>query len=142
MTNRPTRAGRWLHAHLGRRGECLVFFGSLDLVYAWSMFTADSRLIQSNATFHWVSGIAPMSAWAVLWTVVGAICLYHAFQQYDRFGFIAAVGIKVVWGLISLGGCATDNVSVGSVGIWLGLAGLVWRISGWREPEPGSDDET
>ena len=139
MTGRPTRAGRWVHAHLGRRGECLVFFGSLDLVYAWSMFTASPA--NTNATLQWVGQIAPLTAWGVLWSTVGLICLYHAFQRHDRFGFIAAVGIKMVWGLISLGGAIVENVSVGSVGIWLGLAGLVWRISGWREPEPGSEDE-
>jgi hypothetical protein len=132
------KRGKWsrvTHRRLGRRGECLMFFGVLDLVYAWSMFFATPTVLMGNSTYRWVGSIAPLQAWAMLWALVGLICIYHAFQQFDRFGFIAAIGIKVVWGVLSLGGWLVDDVSLGAVGIWLGLAGLVWRISGWRECE-------
>lgn len=130
---------RRVHYRLGRRGESLLFFGGLDLVYAWSLLTAPPG---ANPTYDFFATVAPRDAWAVLWCVVGVICIYHALQRYDRFGFVAAIGIKVLWGLISAVGCVTAGVSVGSVGIWLGLAGLVWRISGWAEPPAELEDES
>lgn len=133
--------GRSAHSHLGRRGECLLFFGALDLVYAWSMFFASPSARASNTTYVWVAAIAPLQAWAMLWALVGVICLYHAFQRYDRFGFIAAIGIKMIWGVVTLGGWLLEDVTLGSVGIWFGLAGLVWRISGWRECDDDREDE-
>jgi hypothetical protein len=142
---------RWaaLRQRIGRRGDCLLFFGSLDLVYAWGMFTATAEAKGRNGTFLWVEEIIPLDVWAAVWMTVGVICVVEAFQRFDRVGFIAAIGIKVVWGAILFGGWAADvfgwidysTVTVGSVGIWLGLAGLVWRISGWAEPEvPDSGD--
>lgn len=128
------------HRQVGRRGASLLFFGTLDLVYAWAMYTNDPAAAVTNSTYRWIDTIAPLDVWAVVWAVVGLVCLYHAFHHYDRFGFIAAIGIKVVWGLLCLAGVAYGEVSVGSVGIWLGLAGLVWIISGWREPIDYGDD--
>jgi hypothetical protein len=63
------------------------------------------------------------------------VCLFHALHWYDRYGFIAAIGIKVVWAILSFAGWLMADVTLGSVAIWLGLAGLVWIISGWPEPD-------
>lgn len=127
-----------VHERLGHRGECLLFFGGLDLVYAWSMLTSDPNM---NATYRWFNSIGPgLDAWAALWAFVGVTCIYHAFHRYDRFGFAAAIGIKMIWGLFSAIG-TTAGITFGSVGIWLGLAGLVWRISGWAETMAERTDE-
>lgn len=140
---RASKSPRWQQFRhvVGRRGDCLLFFGGLDLVYAWAMWTARPLAIETNSTYQWVSALAPLRSWAVLWACVGVICIWHAFRHYDRFGFVAAIGIKMAWGLTCLIGWSLDDVSLGSVAIWLGLAGLVWRISGWAEPDPFREDE-
>jgi hypothetical protein len=86
--------------------------------------------------YRWVNEVWSLSAWAALWASVGAVCVYHALHHYDRFGFVAAIGIKVIWGFLALAGWVTEGVTLGSVGIWFGLAGLVWVISGWPDPAP------
>jgi hypothetical protein len=138
---RTLRGYRWLRHHLGRRGDCLLVFGGLDLVYGWSLYVADASVIDGNATYRWFATIMPLSAWAMMWWLVGLTCFWHAFRRYDRYGYVAAIGIKMIWGTIAWIGALQDGVSVGAVAVWLGLAGLVWRISGWRESDLGDDDE-
>jgi hypothetical protein len=134
------RIWQTLRRRIGHRGAALLFFGTLDLVYAWSMVSASDTLIQANPTLRWFSQVIGLEFWSSAWMVVGIICLYHAFQRYDRFGFVAAIGIKMTWGLGSLAGCIIEDVSLGSVAVWLGLAGLVWIISGWPEPPEAGED--
>ncbi len=123
-----------LRGRIGRRGAALLFFAMLDVLYAGSMATAQDSGLPLNATYSWFGEVLPLTAWALLWLSVGLICAYHAFRHYDRFGFVAAIGIKVVWAILSFTGWLVDDVTLGSVAIWLGLAGLVWVISGWAEP--------
>ena len=133
------RAFRWARRHLGRRGASLLYFAGLDVLYGWAVFNAASGIGQT-ATFEWFATIAPLQAWAGVWWAVAAICLYHAFQHHDRFGFIAAIGIKLLWGGGCVVGWLSADVPVSSVGIWLGLAGLVWIISGWPDPDDNGED--
>lgn len=130
-----------LRRRVGRRGSALLFFGVLDLVYAWGLAWPDP---QSRATpsLMFVNTVLPLAAWAVLWGFVGLACVYHAFHRYDAFGFRCAIGIKMIWGGVSFIGWALAGVPRGYVtaAIWYGLAGLVWIIAGWREPEPHGDD--
>lgn len=119
-----------------------MILGFVDFFYAWAMVTANPPAINGNATFHWFNTIAPIRAWSCLWIAVGLVCVVYSFRRYDRLGWMAAVGVKMLWGLLSLSGYYAENVSIGSVGIWLGLALIVWRLSGWREPEPEREDES
>ena len=120
---------------LGKRGRCLLAFGLFDLGYAWVMFATTPAGQRNSSVFRWFSSLAPMSAWGVLWAAVGAICIYHAFHHYDRFGYIAAIGIKVLWGLLSGAGWVLEAVPPLYVVSWPMVAYVVWTISGWREPD-------
>lgn len=125
---------------IGYRGDSLIFFGTLDLVYAWSLYSASRSPQPLTVLNAWMATILPLPAWAMAWAVVGLVCLYHAFRHYDRFGFVAAISVKMLWGLLALWGTLMADVSPGAPAIWLGLAGLVWRISGWPEPEIQDED--
>jgi len=123
-----------------RLSDISDILGGLVLIYAASMIDASSDYVQHNPTYKWFGSIVSLSFWGALWAIVGLICVHHAFQHNDRFGFTAAIGIKVVWGLGSFAGWLMEDVQIGSVAIWLGLAGLVWIISGWPEPPTTSED--
>lgn len=122
--------------HVGRRGRVLLFFGSLDLVYAVSLALPGAET-RRNSMFIWLAGVLPLWVWAVLWAGVGVNCVAHAFRRCDRWGYAGATFLKVMWGLVCFGGWLLGGVERGyvSAAIWLGLAYLVWVLTGW--PEPG-----
>lgn len=122
--------------HVGRRGRVLLFFGSLDLVYAVSLALPDHE-VRAGSFFVWLASIAPLWAWAAAWAGVGVVCLVDAFRHVDRAGYTAAICLKAFWGLVSLGGWLFGGVERGyvSAAIWLGVALLLATIAGW--PEPG-----
>lgn len=120
--------------HVGFRGSCLLAFAYIDLAYATSMITAPARVVNTNATYQWFSAVLPLSFWAACWAATGVVCGTFAFMDDDRLGFIAAIGIKVVWCIGSIAGWFISDVSLGGVGLWMGLAFLVWKISGVPEP--------
>lgn len=127
-------AGRF---HVGRRGRVLLFFGSLDVVYAVSL-AAPGKQTRSDPFFMWLASIAPLWVWAISWGLVGVACLWRAFKRRDALGYTAAACLKVYWGLLSAGGWVFGGVERGWVAavIWLGLAWLVGRVlAPW--PEPG-----
>lgn len=125
------RRARGAH-RVGRRGVSLLFFAVLDLIYAVSLLTVDPG---DSPFFAWLARLLPLWAWAILWATIGLICLWYAFQRCDRWGFAAAIFLKIVWGLVSLGGWLLGGVERGwvSATIWLAFAGWVWVISGWPE---------
>jgi hypothetical protein len=124
--------------HIGRRGRSLLFFAGLDLIYAVSLARPDPTS-RDGALLTFLSSLAPLWAWALLWGVTGLICLWHAFRRCDRWGFVAAITLKVLWGGTCLGGWLIGGVERGYVSgaIWLAAAGFVWVISGWPEPGDG-----
>lgn len=133
---------RWYRAvrhRVGYRGAALLFFAELDLVYAW-VLAFPTPEVRTSATNQYFATLLPLHAWAMLWAVVGALCLYHAFVRYDRLGFIAAVLLKVIWGGFALLGNWFADVPASSPAIWISLAGLVWVLSGWREPGLSTED--
>jgi hypothetical protein len=123
--------------HIGRRGRALLFFSGLDLVYAVSLINPD-RTSATSLQLVWLATLVPLWAWAGLWAAAGLICGWYAFQRSDRWGFTAAIVIKVLWGGASIGGWLVGGVDRGYVSgaIWLTFAAFVWTISGW--PEPGN----
>lgn len=120
---------------LGRRGLALTFFGTLDLIYGFSLAFPDAAT-RRGAQFVWLASIGPLWAWASLWGVVGLICFTYAPRTHDRVGFASALFLKVLWGLVCLGGWTFGGVDRGyvSAAIWLAAAGFVGVISGWAEP--------
>jgi hypothetical protein len=67
--------------------------------------------------------------------MVGLVCLVQAFMLTDRFAFAAASLLKVAWGTVYLLGWVLGQSPRGYVSavIWLGFAGWLAIISGWRE---------
>lgn len=121
--------------HVGRRGRVLLFFGALDVIYGLSLAAPDAATRRAPL-FTWLAHIAPMWAWAGIWGGVGVLLLWQAFCQQDRAGYAAAIGLKIGWGLVCLGGWLFGGVDRGyvSAAIWLAAAFLVGVISGWPEP--------
>lgn len=135
------RPRRFLQCVIGRRGVALLFFALLDFVYAFSLVapTADARQTE-NVRF--LESIAPLPAFGALWFGVGLVCLGSAFRRQDRWGFAAAMFIKILWGAIFLIG-AYEGVPRAFLAatIWLCLAGWIAVISTWPEPpDPICDD--
>lgn len=124
--------------HVGKRGRVLLFFGALDVVYAVSLAQPDVATKRAPF-FSWLAVIAPLRVWALAWAVVGVVCLWQAFCRRDRIGYASAIGLKIGWGLLSLGGWLFGAVDRGyvSAAIWLGLAYAVSVIASW--PEPGGE---
>lgn len=120
-----------LRRRVGHRGRALLYFGMVNAIYAIGLFTAPD---DANATFRWFASIAPLESWAALWLGSGLAAWYHAFHRHDRFGFVALMGVYVVWSIGCLAGWVTDDITLGAVGIWAGLVFLVHDISSWAEP--------
>lgn len=127
------RWGDLLH-QIGRRGASLLFFALVDLVWAYGLIatTAESRNSPGNV---FVAHLLPLPVWAALWAAVGVLCLVQAFMSADRVAFGAASLLKVAWGTVYLLGWALGEIPRGylATAIWLGLAGFVQVIAGWKE---------
>lgn len=123
---------------VGRRGRTLIFFGSLDLIYAVSLAIPGDQARQTPF-FLWLTSVLPLWVWAALWAVVGINCLVHAVRRRDGVGFAGAIGLKVLWGCECFAGWLAGSIERGyvSAAIWLGLAYLVWVMAGWAEPGGG-----
>lgn len=123
---------------VGKRGRMLLFFGSLDVVYAASL-TAPDATTRGAPLFVWLAEIAPLWVWALAWGAVGVTCLWQAFCRRDAVGYAAAIGLKIFWGIVCLGAWLFGGVDRGyvSAAIWLGLAYAVSVLAGWPEPGDG-----
>lgn len=112
----------------------MLFFALLDIIYSYSLANPPPQARQ-NSGLLFIQSIAPLWAWSALWGVVGVVCLVNAFRISDRYGFAAAIGIKVLWGLVYVAGmfAGLDRAYV-SATVWLCLAGWVAIISTWPEP--------
>ena len=137
------RAARALRHRVGYRGSALLFFAVLDLIYGFSLLAPSRRARQSD-TLQLVADIAPLWAWAALWTAVGLVCLWQAFRHRDRVAYTAAIGIKVLWGLIMLGGWLFVDLDRGyvSAAVWLAMAAFVGILGVRPEPPDGWKERT
>lgn len=124
--------------YVGRRGRVLIFFGCLDLIYAVSL-AAPGEEARRTSFFLWLTAVLPLWVWSLLWGGVGVNCIVHGVRRRDRWGYAAAIFLKVLWGLVCLGGWLFGSVERGyvSAAVWLGLAYLVGVLSGWAEPGDG-----
>jgi hypothetical protein len=120
---------RGLAARIGRRGAALLFFTALDVLICVSLLTVPRPLVPLYA---WMNDKMPIPAWAGLWLLVAVVCLWFAFRTYDTPAFIAAVALKVGWGLLSLWGWLEGVVDRGwiTATIWLAFAAFVHLIAG------------
>lgn len=121
-----SRTWRSLRERIGPRGDVLLALGVIDVGQAISLVRD-----QPSASYEWFGSIAPLQAWAALWLGAAVVCIYHAFRRDDHFGYVAAVGIKLVWGV----GCfaawiLADVTALGGV-LWLMFSVIIWRVAGY-----------
>jgi hypothetical protein len=123
---------------VGRRGLSLLFFGTLDLIYAFSLINPD-RESRHGAFLTAIAGVAPLWVWATLWGTTGLICLWYACQRRDRVGFTAAIFLKVTWAMTCMSAWLFGGAERGYVAaaIWAAAAGFVWVIATWPEAPEG-----
>lgn len=124
---------------VGRRGAALLFFTLLDLIYCWGLLDIPRPL---TPLYAWMNHVLPLDAWAFCWGAVGLVCLFFAFRLYDTPAFMAAVGLKVAWGLLALFGWLAGAIDRGYISavVWLGFAAFVFLIAGGippAAPRPG-----
>lgn len=119
---------------LGRRGAALLWFGLLDLVYAFSLFYPQAHAKQSDS-IKFIVEIAPLPAWGAAWLIPGLLCVALAFTRRDMWAFAAAIAVKLGWGALFVVGWALGAIDRGWLGavIWLSLAAFVAVIAGWPE---------
>jgi hypothetical protein len=100
-------------------------------VYAASLSSAPA-----SDTYLFLDSLMPLTWWATVWAVVGAVCAVQAFLPSDRIAFAAASALKIIWGLAQLIGWGFDAIPRGYVAatIWLAFAAFVQVIAGWPEP--------
>lgn len=130
-----------LHAlarRVGRRGAALLFFATLDFIYGWSLLDPTSTATASPG-YVWLASVLPVQVWGLAWTVVGAFCLVGAFVREDSIAWVAAMAIKVMWGVLWFCGWLLAGVERGwvSAAVWLPMAALVALLAGWPEPGDG-----
>ena len=125
---------RPLLRRIGRRGGFLLFLALLDMIYAYGLITPTARSAQ-NPTTVFLSSVLPLEAWAGLWGMVGALCLFYAFRQQDFPGYFAAMFLKVLWAGTFLMGWLFAGVERGylSFAIWGAFGGVLALIAGWKE---------
>lgn len=128
------RVTRFVVHRVGHRGAALLFFALLDGVYAFSLLQPPAGG-QLNASLAFMQNIAPFPVWGALWASAGVVCLASTFLVNDRWGFAAAMLIKVLWGVLYVYGAlvGVDRAYLGAV-VWLCLAGWVGVIASWPEP--------
>jgi hypothetical protein len=126
-----------LGRRIGRRGSALIFFAFLDFVYAGSIASPPPSA-RNSPSLAFAATILPLWAWAVLWAVVGLICLVAAFRSRDRWAFAAAMALKTLWGTTFLLGWLFVGLERGYVSavVWLVFAAWIFIISTWPE-SPG-----
>lgn len=118
-----------LVGRIGRRGAALLFFFGLDVVYCAGLLTVPQPL---TPFYAWMAGVMPLAAWAAVWGGVALVCLWYAFRVHDTAAFMAAVGLKVAWGMLSFFGWAYGHVDRGWITavVWLMFAAFVFLIAG------------
>lgn len=139
MTDVRKNLRRVAHENVGRRGAALFGFGVADLLYGISLIAPGGSA--QNATIRWFETIAPLPIWLTLWCAVSALCFIAVAVGFIRprasryWAFTACIGIKVWWVIMCITGWWAGELSLGSVGVWFGLAYFVALIAGWREPD-------
>lgn len=129
------RVGNRIWSMLGFRGSALLFFAVLDFVIGFS-YLCPPPLQRQTPGLRYLAELAPLWVWGWLWLAVGVICLLFAFRRHDKVAFAAAIGVKILWGGLYIGGVfAHLERAYVSAGLWLCIAGFVAIISAWPEPD-------
>ena len=132
------RAAAGLRRRVGHRGAALLFLALIDLVYCFRLLAPSPR-DREGPWLSFLAGIFPLWVWAALWGGVGVLCLSRSWRRRDSGAFAFAIGIKVLWTLLSLAGGVVGGVGQWYLNavVWAGFAGFVGIIASWPEPPHG-----
>ncbi|MFF0823072.1 hypothetical protein ACFYUR_22145 [Micromonospora haikouensis] len=137
------KAASSLRRRVGHRGSALLFFAVLDLVYCHSLLLPSPQA-RRGELLTFLASMLPLWTWAAAWGAVGALCLVQAFRSRDQAAFAAAIGLKVLWGVVTLGGWVIAGLDRGYVtaSVWLVFAAFVGIVASWPEPPHGWKERT
>lgn len=131
----PSR--RWMQ-RLGRRGACLVFWGGLYCLIAWTLVDQPPRGEQARLYAGITdNGRVSLGWWAAAWGLVGACMVVAAlYKRLEPVAFGAGSLLALIWGLGFFAGWVATGAYRGilAVGFYLALAWKLLVIAGWPEP--------
>lgn len=127
MTLRHLRA---LRSRLSQRGATLLLIGALDLIYAQGLAWVPVETA-ATPTYSFLAALLPLPVWAVVWALVGSLCLAQAWTVADRAAYVSAAGLKALWALLNLGAWAAGILPRGyvSAALWLIAAAFVMIVA-------------
>lgn len=89
---------------VGDRGAALLCLGVFDFVYGWTKLINPDPVSAHSQQLQLIGQLFPMLpdhttllVWGYLWWLAGVFCVVNAFRRNDRWGYGAAIGIKVSW---------------------------------------------
>jgi hypothetical protein len=141
------RCGAWWMSRVGLRGTFLLLVAGFDLVYGWTRMIHPDPTFRAGRQYQLLSQIFPldsteasMTVWGMLWWFVAVIAGVSAFKKNDRWGFGAAIGIKVSWlfGNVYAWANGLDGGG-GLVAVWVFVLAATILFSCISEASPAMD---
>lgn len=116
-----------LARQIGYRGAALAAFATFDLVWAWSLIdSAAAKVLKAAPTYQVLLRIMPLWGWAAVMGATGILLGVQAWMWDDRWGYSAAIGIKLVWAAATVATWPTAGVQIlRPTIVFLTLASLV-----------------
>ena len=141
----PWRNFWW--SRVGRRGVFLLLIAGFDLVYGWTRMIHPDSTFKSGQQYKLLAQVFPlpsveasMTVWGMLWWFVAVTAAVSAFLPNDRWGYGAAIGIKISW-LFGNGYAWSNGLDGGggSVAVWTFVLAVTMLIATWPESVPEVD---
>jgi hypothetical protein len=123
-----------------RRGTFLAVFGAAYLLVAKSLIDTDVTPAVAHV-FRFALAVMPLTGWALLWLVCGAIALADAVltrDGRDALGFAAAVFAPTAWAIVYTAAWAGNDTGVKD--LWISavtyalIAAAVLIVAGMPDP--------
>jgi hypothetical protein len=124
-----------------------LFIAAFDVVYGWTRMIHPEPEVVHGEQYRLLSQIFPvdspaasMTIWGMLWWFTAVVCAINAFRASDRWGYGAAIGIKVSW-LIGNAWAWANGLDGGGgvIALWVFVLAIVIRIARVPEPVPALD---
>jgi hypothetical protein len=133
---------------VGHRGAVLLGLGVFDLLYGYTKMINPDEVSRNSQQLRLLAEVFPLGSdraaivtWGLLWWLAGAFCLVNAFRHEDRWGYGAAIGIKISWLLGNAYAWSQGLIGGGSTLATWSLVLYFAVVSALRaEPTPELDD--
>jgi hypothetical protein len=146
VTGEAARGGWRVRVHgtarrVGARGLFLLNLAVMDLLWGITLAWPTPDQVASpryQVITHMLPGVGPrpqLVAWAGLWWLTAAVCLWYAGRENDDVAYGCAFALKVAWAIINAIAYLLGSPYGASQAItWIGFAVAVGIMS--RMPEP------